>query len=118
MIRKSRRPPISSPFKRTRTSEQQDEAKKKIKAWRSTVLGVLEGQSEIYDERCIMDEGAINLISARFGEVSTAKDINSIVDWSELLPGSQQVLTNILVAYNNEIDGLKSKDMHNHDQED
>ncbi|KAG0242737.1 hypothetical protein BG011_003254, partial [Mortierella polycephala] len=62
----------------------------KIKVWRRMELQELEKRSEIYDERCIMNDGAINLLSARFGDIVVAEDINSVIDWSELIEGPQQ----------------------------
>lgn len=91
-------------FKRSRRPEQQLVAKDKIKAWRNMELQELEKQSEIYIADCIMDDSAINLLSARFGEVSVVEDISLILDWSELIDGSQRRLAEVLINYNNDID--------------
>lgn len=77
-------------FKCTHRPEQELEAKKRIQAWRSAEFQELKKESEIYSERCIMNNEAINLLSSRFSNVTTAKDINSIIKWSELIKGSQQ----------------------------
>ncbi|KAI1288592.1 hypothetical protein EDD11_009898 [Mortierella claussenii] len=109
---------LSAPqFRRTRLPEQQLEAKKKIIAWRSMELLELKKQSFFYDERCIMNDGAINLLSARFGNVMVAEDISAIIDWSELVKGSQQRLADILVEYNKAIENPASLDVWGQDQE-
>ncbi|KAF9368234.1 ATP-dependent DNA helicase sgs1, partial [Podila verticillata] len=80
MVRNTPRQWPAHKFKLTRRPEQQLEAKEKIKVWRSMELQELEKHSEIYDERCIMNDGAINLLSVRFGNITTAEDISSIID--------------------------------------
>ncbi|KAG9319197.1 hypothetical protein KVV02_008336 [Mortierella alpina] len=101
-ILKSPRP--APKFKRSRLPEQQLQAKDKIREWRSMELQELEKQSEIYIADCIMDDSAINLLSARFGEVSVAEDISLILDWSELVDGSLKRLADVLIKLNKEID--------------
>ncbi|KAG0247276.1 ATP-dependent DNA helicase sgs1, partial [Mortierella polycephala] len=111
MVRNTPRLRPSRKFKLMRHPEQQLVAKEKVKVWRSMELQELEKHSEIYDERCIMNDGAINLLSARFGDIVVAEDINSVIDWSELMEGSQQRLANILVEYNMELDNPVSPDV-------
>jgi hypothetical protein len=102
-------------FKIARLLEQQLMAKKKIMDWRITELQELRKQAEFYDERCIMNDGAINLLSARFGDIVIAEDISAVVDWSELVQGSKQRLTNILVEFNQEIEiQLSSSSLRKH----
>jgi len=108
MVRKNPRPPLSRPFKTTRSQEQQHEAKARILAWRKVELEQLNMQAEFYDESCLMNNGTINLLSARFGDIATADDINAVVDWSELVQGSQKRLADTLAEYNKEIDSLSS----------
>jgi len=51
-----------------------------------------------------MDDKFINLLSTRFGDVTSATDISDIMCWSELVRGSQLRLADTLVKYNNKID--------------
>lgn len=51
-----------------------------------------------------MNDRAIKKLSEKFGHVSVAEDIRSIIRWAEVIEGSQQRLCDILVAYNDEID--------------
>ena len=64
-----------------------------------------------------MDDKSINLLATRFGDVTTAADIDSIIYWSELVRGSQQRLADILVKYNNEIDNPVLADLQLENQE-
>lgn len=98
-------------FKRLRRPEQQLEAKTRIQSWRNTELQGLRRHADFYTARCIMDDKFINLLSTRFGDVTTAEDISDIIYWSELVQGSQQRLADMLAEYNNEIDNPVMADM-------
>jgi hypothetical protein len=63
-----------------------------------------------------MSDKAINLLSARFGDITVAEDIKSIIKWAEVIEGSQQRLCDILVTYNNEIDNPVSADVRHQKQ--
>lgn len=104
MVRNTPLPSLSRKYKVTRPHEQQLVAKEKIMSWRSTEFQYLKTQAMFYTEECIMNEEYINLLSVRFGDIAIAGDINAVLDWSELVKGSQQRLTDILVEYNREID--------------
>jgi superfamily II DNA helicase RecQ len=107
IVRKTR-PMLSRTFKVVRLPEQRLAAKEKIMKWRTTELQELRKQAAFYDERCIMDEGAINLLSERFGDIAIVEDISAIVDWSELVQGSKQRLANILIEFNSGIENQLS----------
>lgn len=109
MVRSNPRPMLSRTFRVIRQSDQQLQAKEKIVNWRRIELQELMTWAEFYNERCVMDDGTINVLSSRFGDIAIAEDIGAIVDWSELIPGSKQRLTNIIVEYNQEIESQSSR---------
>ncbi|KAF9554249.1 hypothetical protein EC968_009724, partial [Mortierella alpina] len=76
---------VAPRLRRSRRPEHQLEARKKIEAWRSIELQELEKHSEIYDESSIMNDKAIKSLSTRFGDITVAEDIKSIIKWTEVV---------------------------------
>ncbi|KAF9101867.1 hypothetical protein BGX30_009402, partial [Mortierella sp. GBA39] len=89
------------------------EAKRWIESWRHKELSTVAGESESYVLETVMDDRAVDRLSAKFGRISTYDSVNNIIDWSEWITGSRKRLVDMLVALNHKFDNPTPKDTDN-----